>query len=164
MLMNAVKDNISVASVPNVLIVQDLSNAFAHLDMMVIRIMDSVQHHSVVALLTKNVERMKSAFNQANAFAHHHFSWTQATEIDVKIHVNDTLAESMQNVHRPIHHNVCAKLASKAIRCKDVSMKMNAQRMATHALMALNALTRKAVINASVQMECLAIHTKAAAF
>lgn len=71
----------------------------------------------------ENVERMRSVCSLVNVFALRHSSWIQATVANVKIHANDTLAELMQNVHHPIHRSVCARLDSKAIHCKAVSMK-----------------------------------------
>lgn len=83
---------------------------------------------------------------------------------NVKIHVNASPAESTQDAHHPIHHNVCASLASKEIHYKVALMTINAQHTAILAAMELNVFHRKVATNAFVQMAWLAIHIKAAVF
>lgn len=159
-LMNVLKINISVALALNVSTDQDHTSAFARQDTTETHIMANVQLHRDAALQTENVEVTKNVFNPENVFAHRHSFWIPVTATNVKIHVNDTLAELMPNVHRLIHHNVCVKLVSRVIRCKAVLMKMNVQLMELHVHMEHNVLIRKEDTNAYVPTERLVIHIK----
>lgn len=80
--------------------------------------------HKDAVLQTENVVQMKNVYNLANVFVHRHSFWTQAMEANVKTRANDMLAELTRNALLPIHHNVCAKLDLKEIRCRAASMKM----------------------------------------
>lgn len=161
--MSAWKINISAVSDLNVSIDQEAMNVSVHLATMAMHIMANAQHHKEDALPIRNAEQTKSVFNQVNVSARHHSSWIRAMVTNVRIHAKDTFVELTQNAHHPIHHNVCARLDSKAIHYKDVSMKMNVLLMAIHAPTVHNVSIKKVATNAFVQMEWEAIHTKAVA-
>lgn len=135
---------------------------YARLDMVVIRTMVYVRHRIDDAPPTVNVDRTKSVYNPANVFVRHHFSWTPAMEISVKVRVNDLRAVLMPNVHRVIHRNVCVKLVSRAIRCEDVFRRMNA--IIRHAPTEHSALALREDINVSVPRGKLEMRTKVDAF
>lgn len=103
------KVSISADSEPFVSIGQATLNVFAHQDTMAIHIMVNAQHHNEDVQQIVNAEQMRSVYSPVNVFVHHHFSWIFAIITSVRILANVSHAESMPNVHHPIHHNVCVK-------------------------------------------------------
>ena len=59
-------------------------------------------------LLTDNAERMKNVV-VGSVSVYHPSSLTTEMETDAEVHVINSDADLMQNVHQQIHHNVCAK-------------------------------------------------------
>lgn len=125
---------------------------------------DNVRHLSDDAHPIVNVAPTKNVYSLANVFVRRHSSWIRATAANVKIHANVTLAASMPNAHHPIHRNVCARLASKAIHYRDASTIINVQHTAIHAHTEHSVSIRKAAINAFVRMVWVAIRIKVAVF
>lgn len=140
-----------------VLTLKVVLNVNVRQDITAILITVCVRPHNVVAQLTRNAARMRSAFNLANVFVRHLSSLT--LETFVEIHASDSLAESTLNAVRLIHLNACAKLVSKAIPCKDASALMNVRTRL--ARMELSVSLRREAINAFVPMECQAMLTRA---
>lgn len=164
MSMNAVKIIIIVALALNVSIDPVAMIVFVLLAMMEIHIVDNARHHNEDAHLTVSVERTRNVCSRASVFVRHRSFWIPAMVASVKIHVNDTHAESMPNVHHPIRHNVCARLALREIHFKVASMKINARHMVIRALMEPSALIKRAATNAHARMVWPAIRIKLAVF
>jgi hypothetical protein len=101
------------------------THALAQLDTTAILITDYVRQHFEDVHRTKSVDQTRIAYNLANVFVHRHSLSTK--KACAAIHANDSRAELMQNAHQLIHHNVCAKLDSRAIRCWAASASTNVQ-------------------------------------
>lgn len=73
-LMNVTKDVKFVDMERIVTILQVAMNVFVPKDIVETRTMDYVLLHKEDALQTRNVDRMRNVFNQANVFVHHRSS------------------------------------------------------------------------------------------
>lgn len=104
-----------------------------------------------VAFPRPNVVRTNVASSLENAFARHLITPTLKTEINVKAHANDTLAESTANVRHLIRPNVCANRAIPEIRPSVVATSMNAVTILV--VQELCASTKMADLNADAQVD-----------
>lgn len=101
-------------------------------------------------------------YNRENVFVHHHTSWIQVMEVNVKAHAIDIHVELTPNVHQVIHRNVCAKWVIVAIHSEDARAKMNA--LILHAPTVHNVSMRKEATNVFVQKVKLVTLTEEAAY
>lgn len=159
-LTNVLKILTLVATMLHVLTLKADINASASQDIKEILTMVSAHRLNVAAPLIESAAPTKNVFNLVSAFVLLRSS--SMLEMFVEILARDLHVESMRNVVQLIHHNVCVKLVLKAILCLGVLVPMNVQ--TPPALMELNASIKRAATNAFVLRECLAIHTKVAAF
>ena len=107
-------------------------------------------------LPTDNVEKMKNAV-VANVFAYHHSSSTTEMETDAEVHVINSDAGLMLNVHLQIHHNVYVKPDSLETLWRAAVTSTNAEII--HAVQTLDASTKKEVINVNALVEPKENHT-----